>query len=86
MTTKTLAPYQLAKLKSFGQLCIDSTYWQHHEIDNIVVGFLTNNGYKTVVLDATIIPTNKTAECLNASILWMFREASNFLDDWRETT
>jgi hypothetical protein len=87
VTTKTLAAYQLAKLKLFDQLCTDgSTDWRQFEIDNVVVGFLTNNGYKTVVLDATIIPTNKTAECLNASIIWMFREAGNLLDDWRETT
>ena len=86
VTTKTLAACQLAKLESFDQLCTEGTDWRQFEIDNVVVGFLTDNGYKTVVLDTTIIPTNKTAAGINASILRTIRETGNLLDDWRETT
>ena len=60
VTNKTLAACQLAKSKSFDQLCTDSRDQRQHKIDNVVVGFLIGNGYNTVVLNVTIIPTSKT--------------------------
>ena len=52
----------------------------------MVLGFLSASGYNTVVLDATIIPDGKTAECRNISILRSFKEAGTLLDDWSKIT
>jgi len=84
--TKTLAAHHLAGLESWDQLCTDVTDRQQTEFENVVVGYMSNNGYKTVVIDTTIIPDGKTAKHLTASILCTFKEAGDLLHDWREMT
>jgi len=81
--TKTLAAHHLAKLDSFDQLCTDGTDRRQTEFENVVVGYMADNGYKSVILDATIVPGGKTAEHLNDAIIRTLKEASDLLDDWR---
>ena len=59
--TKTLAAHHLAGLDSFDQLCTDGTDRRQTEFENVVVSYMSDNGYKMVVLDATIITDGKTA-------------------------
>ena len=79
--TKTLAAHHLAGLGLWDQLCTDGTDRRQTEFENVVVGYMSNNGYKTVVLDATIIPDGKTAKYLTASILRNFKEVGDLLHD-----
>jgi len=84
--TKTLAAHHLAGLESFDQLHTDGTDRRQTEFENVVVGYMSNSGYKSVVLDATIVPNGKTAEHLHASILRTFNEAGGLLKDWCDVT
>jgi len=86
MMTKTLAAHHIAGLESHDQLHTDGTDRRQTEFENLVVGYMSDSGYKTVVLDATIVPDGKTAEHLHASILRTFKEAGGLLDDWRAVT
>ena len=73
--TKTLAAHHLAGLETFDQLHTDGTDRRQTEFENVVVGYMSDSGYKSVVLDATIVPDGKTAEHLHASILRTFNKA-----------
>ena len=84
--TKTLAAQHLGKLDKFDQLCTDGTDRRQTEFENVVVGYMADSGYKSVVLDATIVPDGKTAQHLHDSILRTFKEAGDLLDDWRAVT
>ena len=77
--TKTLAAHHLAKLDSFDQLCTDGTDRRQTEFENVVVGYMADNGYKSVILDATIVPDGKTAEHLNNAIIRTYCESQCLL-------
>jgi len=56
------------------------------KLSNCVVGYLANNGFKTITLSTSIIAENETGEELMASILHTFKECKKLLDMWRAVT
>ena len=84
--TKSLAARHVSGLESFDQLCTDGTDVRQTEFENVVIGYMSDSGFKSVILDATVIPDGKTAEQINASIIRTFKEAGDLLDDWRKVT
>jgi hypothetical protein len=83
VVTKTLAAYRLGRADSYEQLFTDDTSRRQTAIQNAVVGILTDGGFKMVNLLSGILAENETAKCLTGSIIRLFKEAGQLLDDWR---
>jgi hypothetical protein len=76
--------YQLGREDSYAQLLTDGTSQRQTAIQNAVVGILINGGYRMVTLSSGILAENVTAECLPGSIVRMFKESGNLLEEWRK--
>jgi hypothetical protein len=66
--TKTLAAMKLGLAKEYKQLFTDGTNHQQTPIQNAIVSYLGDNGYKTITLDTAIIAEDESAECLTGCI------------------
>ena len=55
-------------------------------MENNIVGYLTEKGFRAVVLDAAVIPESKDAESIRSALLQTFERAGDLLDLWREKT
>ena len=84
--TKTMSAYTLAKVKEYSELFSDGTSRRQTSIQNLIIGFLEDGGFKTVALSTSILAEDDTATSLNESILRTFKEGQQLLDQWRETT
>ena len=84
--TKTLSAYTLAKLKEYSELFTDGTSRRQTSIQNLIIGFLEDGGFKTVTLSTSIIAEDDTAVSHNKSIVRTFTEGRELLVKWRETT
>ena len=84
--TKTLSAYLLAKVKVYSELFSDGTSRRQTSIQNLIIGFLEDGGFKTVTLSTSILAEDDTAVSLNESILRTFKEGRELLDKWQETT
>ena len=62
--TKTLAAYSLAKLDKFDQFFSDGTDRRQIKIENAIVGYLLDKGFRTITLATNIIAKRGTAEGL----------------------
>ncbi len=79
--TKTLAAYQIGNAATFSQLFSDGTSRRQTSIQNVIIGILTDGGYKTVTLSTSILAENETSEYLVSSILTCFKESGQLLDN-----
>ena len=84
--TKTLAAYLIAKAKKFDEIFSDGTSRHQTAIQNLIVRFLTESGFKTITLSTSIIAEEETSESLAASIMQTFKESGSLLEKWRDTT
>ena len=65
---------------------MDETKRRHKEIENVILGYLTENGFQTIVLDSAIIPEEENSEAIQSSIVRTFDRAGDLLDKWRDKT
>jgi len=86
VVTKTIATYQLASVSEYKQLFTDGTSHRQTEIQNAVVGILTNGGYKMITLSSGILLENETSKSVTASITCTFEEGRSLLKKWRDIT
>jgi hypothetical protein len=84
--TKTLASYQIGKANSYEQFFSDGTSRRQTSIQNVVIRFLSDGGFKTITLSTSIIAEDETAESLSKSIMQTFKESGELLDAWRYVT
>jgi hypothetical protein len=84
--TKTLASYQIGKANSYEQLFSDGTSRRQTSIQNVIIRFLSDGGFKTITLSTSIIAEDETAESLSKSIMQTFKESAELLDAWRDVT
>jgi hypothetical protein len=84
--TKTLAAYEIASTQLYQQLFTDGTSRRQTEMQNIVIGILTEAGYRRVALDGCVISEEHNAKSVTASILVAFRESGKLLERWRSVT
>ena len=85
-TTKALAAYQLGRVPTFKQLFANGTSRRQTSIQNCIIGFLGDGGFKTVTLSNSILGVDDTATCITNSIVHLFKECGEMLDSWREVT
>ena len=84
--TKTLAAYSLAKIDAFCQLFCDGTSRRQVKIENAVVGYLSDKGFRTITLATDIIAVRGNGEGVRDAILRAFREGRSLLGVWRDCT
>ena len=84
--TKTLASYQIGKANSYEQLFSDGTSRRQTSIQNVIIRFLLDGGFKTITLSTSIIAEDETSETLSKSIMQTFKESGALLDAWRDVT
>ena len=73
--TKTLASYQIGKANSYKQLFSDGTSQRQASIQNVIIRFLSDGGFKTLTLSTSIIAEDETAESLSKTIVQTFKES-----------
>ena len=83
--TKTLASYQIGKANSYEQLFSDGTSRRQTSIQNVIIRFLSDGGFKTITLSTSIIAEDETAESLSKSIRQIFK-GGELLDAWQDFT
>lgn len=84
--TKTLAAYQLAKHPILSEIFNDGTNRRQTSIQNCILGYMSDNGFKTLTLSTSILPENESSAMIAQSILDTFKEGRELLKAWRETT
>ena len=84
--TKTLAAYTLAKLDKFDQFFSDGTDRRQIKIENAIVGYLSDKGYRTITLATDIIAERVTGEGLRDAAMLAFKQGRNLLRKWRDCT
>ena len=72
-TTKALATFQLAGVPKFDQLMTDSTDRCTNKMENVIIGFMTDNGYKCITLSSSILPEDGTAESCTEAVRGHFQ-------------
>ena len=82
--TKTLASYQIGKANSYKQLFSDGTSGRQTSIQNVIIRFLLDGGFKTITLSTSIIAEDETAESLSKSIMKTFKESGELFDAWQD--
>jgi hypothetical protein len=65
--TKTLAAFQVAGVDNPQHILTDGTSCRRTEMDALMVGFMTDNGYRALALLSCIFSENKSAE---ATHIW----------------
>ncbi len=85
-TTKTLAAFQLAGVPKFDQLMTDGTDRRTNKMENVIIGFMTDNGYKCITLSSSILPEDGTAESCTEAVMDTFKEGKELLSLWHSKT
>ena len=86
VTTKTLAAYAVAKLPSFQQIFTDGTSRRQHELINVLIGYTTDDGMKTVTLDNMILAADKKSISTAKAIMNAMDNAQQLLRGWIDVT
>ncbi len=84
--TKTLASYHIDKANSYKKFFSDGTSRRQTSIQNVIIRFLSDGGFKTITLSTSIIAEDETAESLSKSIMQTFKESGELLDAWQDVT
>ena len=84
--TKTLASYHIGKANSFEKFFSDGTSRRQTSIQNVIIRFLSDGGFKTITLSTSIIAEDETTQSLSKSIMQTFKESGELLDAWRDVT
>ena len=84
--TKALAVYKLAGVEDYKQLFFDRAMHRGKPIKNVIVWYLYNNGFQSVVLDVCIIPKDESDVCCAMTISMTFKEGRSLLKKWRDAT
>ena len=83
--TKTLAVFQLGGVSHFSQMFTDGTGRHKTSFENLVIGYMIDNGYKCVTLPC-ILPEDGRAEACSQAILDTFKEGRMLLSIWCNKT
>ncbi len=86
VTTKTLAAYVVAKLPNFQQIFTDGTSRRQHELINVLIGYTTDDGIKTVTLDNMILAADKKSISTAKAIMNAMDNAQQLLRGWIDVT
>ena len=81
---KTLAAYQVAWVEQYRQLFTDDTSKRHIPLQNLTLGWLIKQGFKSVCLNNCILSEDETVEAVTLSLLLAFKEGRRLLDAWRK--
>jgi hypothetical protein len=81
--TKMLAAMKLGLATEYNQLFMDGTNRWQTPIQNAIVRYLGESGYKIISLDTAIIAVNETVECLTGSFQNTFKYCGELLNSWR---
>ncbi len=73
-TTKTLATLLLTGVSKFDQLMTHGTDMHTNKIENVIIGFMTDNGYKCITLSSSNLPEDGTAESCTEAVMDTFKE------------
>ena len=84
--TKTLAAYNLARLARFDQFFSDGTDRRQTKIENAIVGYLSDRGFRTITLACDIIAERPTAIGVKDACLVAFNQGRGLLREWRACT
>ena len=84
--TGTLAGAEVAKQERVEQLFTDGTKRRQIDLENILIGYFSENGFRTIVLDSAVIPEEEDSESIRTSLLRTFDKAGDLLDKWRAKT
>jgi len=76
---------ELAGVDDYHQLFFDGTKRRGTPIKNVIVGYLSDNGFRSVVLDTCVIPEDESAACCAMTISTTFKEGRASLKKWRDT-
>ena len=79
--TKTLAAYNLARLARFDQLFSDGTDRRQIKIENAVVGYLSDRGFRTITLACDIIAERPTAIGVKDAVMSAFKQGRALLTE-----
>ena len=85
-TTKTLAAYTLGKVDKYDELFNDGTSRRQTSIENVIIGYMTENGFKTVTLSTSILAEDETAQACLEAVMATFKEGRDLLQIWRDAT
>ena len=55
-------------------------------MENVIIGFMTDNGYKFITLSLSILPEDGTAESCTEAVLNTFKEGRALLTMWHTKT
>ena len=83
-STKTLAAYQLLQVERYAQLFTDGTSQWHTAMENVIIGFMSDNGFMFVTLSSSILQKTETAESCTEAILDTFKEGRELLMTWQK--
>ena len=86
VVTKTLAAYIVAKLPKFDQAFTDGTSRRHTEINNFIIGYITDAGLQTVTLNNMILAPDKTSLSTCQALLRAMESAQQLLQGWIDKT
>jgi len=88
VVTKTLAAYIVAKLPKFDQAFTDGTSRRHTEINNFIIGYITDAGLQTVTLNNMILAPDKTSLSTCQALLraMEMESAQQLLQGWIDKT
>ena len=80
--TTTLATFQLAQEKSWKQLFTDGTTRRGLDIENLVIGVMTDGGFKCITVSNSVMPEaeDQSAVSCKYSILHTFKEGRRLLN------
>ena len=79
---KFLAAYQLAQVERYEHLFTGGTSQWHTAMEDIIIGFMSNNDFKCVTLSSSILSEIETAELCTKAILYMFNKGRELLLIW----
>ncbi|KAK1740661.1 hypothetical protein QTG54_008756 [Skeletonema marinoi] len=86
VVTKTLAAYTVARVPRFHQIYTDGTTRRQTELINMLIGYVTDEGLKTVTLDNMIISPEKKSLSTAQALMQSMENAQKLLKGWREVT
>eukprot|EP00986_Skeletonema_menzelii_P003022 scaffold889_cov173-Skeletonema_menzelii.AAC.1 len=86
VVTKTLAAYTVAKLPQYHQLFTDGTSRRQTELNNMLIGYVTDKGLRTTTLDNMILSPDKTSVSTAQALIQSMENARQLLRGWIDVT
>ena len=77
--TKALAAYELAGVDDYRQIFFDGTKRRGTPIENVIIGYQSEFGFRSVVLSGCVIPEDESAEACADTIPTTIQEGRMLL-------